>query len=89
VERKERARELYIKRGELEGGFEIWWEERQKERQRVYETLKERRREGRKMKKIGERWTEWQVQEEGAYRQAQAQEVETYIDDDYEYNDDY
>ena len=27
-ERKERARELYIKRGELEGGFEIWWEER-------------------------------------------------------------
>jgi hypothetical protein len=89
VERKERARELYIKRGELEGGFEIWWEERQKERQRVCETLKERRREGRKMKKIGERWTEWQVQEEGAYRQAQAQEVETYIDDDYKYNDDY
>ena len=40
------------------------------------------------MKKIGERWTERQVQE-GAYRQAQAQEVETYIDDDYEYNDDY
>jgi len=89
VERKERARELYIKRGELEGGFEIWWEERQKERQRVYKTLKERRREGRKIKKIGERWTEWQVQEEGAYRQAQAQEVETYIDDDYEYNNDY
>ena len=45
--------------------------------------------EGRKMKKIGERWIEWQVQEEGAYRQAQAQEVETYIDDDYEYNNDY
>ena len=89
MERKERARELYIKRGELEGGFEIWWEERQKERQRVYKTLKERRREGRKMKKIGERWIEWQVQEEGAYRQAQAQEVETYIDDDYEYNNDY
>ena len=41
------------------------------------------------MKKIGERWIEWQVQEEGAYRQAQAQEVETYIDDDYKYNDDY
>jgi hypothetical protein len=27
--------------------------------------------------------------QEGAHRQAQAQEVETYIDDDYKYNDDY
>jgi hypothetical protein len=57
--RKERARELYIKRGELEEEFETWWEERRKERQRVYKSLKERRREGRKIKKIGERWTEW------------------------------
>jgi hypothetical protein len=29
---KERARELYIKRGELEGEFEAWWEEREKEK---------------------------------------------------------
>lgn len=44
------------------------------------------------MKKVGEKWQEQervrQAQEqEGGSRQAQ--EVETYIDDDYEYNDDY
>jgi hypothetical protein len=44
------------------------------------------------MKKIGERWTEWQVQEEGAHRQAQEasrQAQDVFIDDDYKYNDDY
>jgi hypothetical protein len=69
-ERKERAQELYIKRGQLEEEFEAWWEERQKEKQRGRKSLKERQRELRKMKKEAERWREWQAQEEGVYRQA-------------------
>ena len=67
-ERKERVRELYIKRGQLEGDFETWWEERQKEGQRGRERLKERQRELRKIKKEAERWREWQAQE-GVSRQ--------------------
>jgi hypothetical protein len=50
-ERKERVRELYIKRGQLEEEFEAWWEEGQKEGQRGRERLKERQRELRKIKK--------------------------------------
>ena len=46
---------VIYKRGDLEGEFKALWKERQKERQRVYKSLKERRREGRKIKKIGER----------------------------------
>jgi hypothetical protein len=89
-ERKERVRELYIKRGQLEEEFEAWWEEGQKEGQRGRERLKERQRELRKMKKEVGRWREWQAQE-GVSRQAQetsGQVQGTYIDD-YEYNDDY
>jgi hypothetical protein len=46
---------VIYKRGDLEGEFKALWKERQKERQRVYKSLKERQRKGRKIKKVGQR----------------------------------
>jgi hypothetical protein len=105
VRSKELSREYYLKRGEPEGGFEAWWEEREERIKREREKQREVERGRREMKRDTERWVKLAVREdqereeqakEQAYEPVERQacelrerQAEIYIDDYYEYNDDY
>jgi hypothetical protein len=75
-ERKGLSRENYLKRGQPEGEFEAWWEERLKERQRADEFLKARDKARRKMKRDGEKRAEWIEREERERREREREESE-------------
>ena len=100
VENKERVRELRGDQFSGEGEFEAWWEEHEKEGKRIHEMWKEsqrewkeRKRELRKMREKQEKRERERQEEERVkaqvYGPVERQVEETYIDDYYEYNDDY
>ena len=64
VRSKELSREYYLKRGEPEGEFEAWWEEREERIKREREKQREVERGRREMKRDTERWIKLAVRED-------------------------